>query len=210
MLDGGQAVEYVEVTAEDIHQANALAHEVLGRSLDELPPQTRRLLASVVEHVRSQARAQAIPQAEVRFTRKDVREAAGWGDTQLKVHLARLTELEYLLTHRAERGQGFAYELLFDGDASTAVHLSGLIDTTGLDDYDAQRAASKPERSNLGRGAVGLRSGVVQIAPSAAEQALARLPADEADDEPQTHVLRPNGKHPSYVVTPSLAAEVRQ
>ena len=209
MLDASQAVEYVEVTAEDIAQANALAHEVLGRSLDELPPQTRRLLASVVEHVRSQARAQAIPQADVRFTRKDVRERTGWGDTQLKVHLARLVELEYLLTHRAERGQGFAYELLFDGDASTAVHLSGLIDTAALGDYDAQRSGSKPERSAPGRGAVGLRSGVVQVVPSAENQALARLAADEADDEPQTSVLRPNGKHPSYVVTP-LAAEVRQ
>jgi len=159
MLDAGQAVEYIEVRAEDISQANTIAHEVLGRSLDELPPQTRRLLASVVEHVRSQARAQAIPQAEVRFTRKDVRDVTGWGDTQLKVHLARLAEFEYLLTHRAERGQGFAYELLFDGDASTAVHLSGLIDTAGLHDYDDQRSGSKPERSAPGRPAVGGGSG---------------------------------------------------
>jgi DNA primase catalytic core len=209
MLDAGQAVEYIEVTAEDISQANAIAHEVLGRSLDELPPQTRRLLASVVEYVRGQAKAQAMPQAEVRFTRKDVREAAGWGDTQLKVHLARLVELEYLLTHRAERGQGFAYELLFDGDASTAVHLSGLIDTAGLHDYDSQRSGSKVERSAPGRGAVGLRSGVVQAVPSADKPALVRLPADEADEDAQTHILRPNGTHPSYVV-PSLAAEARQ
>ncbi len=210
MLDGGQAVEYIEVTAEDISQANAIAHEVLGRSLDELPPQTRRLLASVVEHVRGQAKAQAIPQAEVRFTRKDVREATGWGDTQLKVHLARLVELEYLLTHRAERGQGFAYELLFDGDAGVAVHLSGLIDTAGLRDYDNERSGSKVERSAPGRDAVGLRSGVVQAVPSADKPALARVPGDEADEDAQTHVLRPNGKHPSYVVTPSLAAEVHQ
>ncbi len=214
MLDDGQVVEYIEVTADDITQANTLAHEVLGRSLDELPPQTRRLLASVVEHVRGQARAQAIAVAELRFTRKDVREATGWGDTQLKVHLARLVELEYLLTHRAERGQGFAYELLFDGDASTAVHLSGLIDTAGLHDYDAQRSGSKPERSAPGRGAVGLRSGVVQALPPADKQALARVLANEPDNDPQTHVLRPNGKHPSYVAaslpTSSLAAEVRQ
>jgi hypothetical protein len=214
MQSAGQAVEYIEVTAEDIAQANAIAHEVLGRSLDELPPQTRRLLASVVEHVRGQAKAQAIPQAELRFTRKDVREATGWGDTQLKVHLARLVELEYLLTHRAERGQGFAYELLFDGDVAAGVHLSGLIDVAGLGDYDAQRPGSKPEPSAPGRGAVGLRSGVVQTQPSADKQALARLTAEEADDEAKTHVLRPNGKHPSYVAaslpTSSLAAEVRQ
>jgi DNA primase len=199
MLDGGQAVEYMEVTAGDIAQANAIAHEVLGRSLDELPPQTRLLLASVAEHVRGQAKAQAVPVAEVRFTRKDVREATGWGDTQLKVHLARLVELEYLLTHRAKRGQGFVYELLFDGDASTGVHLSGLIDTAGLHDYDGQRSGSKVERSAPGRGAVGLRSGVVQVVQPVVKPALARLAADEDADDAQTHVLRPNGKHPSYV-----------
>jgi hypothetical protein len=205
----GQRVEYIEATLADIELANEIAHDVLGRSLDELPPQTRRLLASVVEHVRGQAKAQAVPVAEVRFTRKDVREATGWGDTQLKVHLARLVELEYLLTHRAERGQGFAYELLFDGDASTAVHLSGLIDTAGLHDYDCQRSGAKVERSAPGRGAVGPRSGVVQAAQPADKPALARLPGDEADEDAQTHLLRPNGKHPSYVV-PSLAAEARQ
>ena len=40
----GKTIEYIEVTIEDIEIANRLAHEVLGRSLDELPPQTRRLL----------------------------------------------------------------------------------------------------------------------------------------------------------------------
>src|SRR5262249_54414565 len=40
----GQLVEYIEATVEDIELANQLAHELLGRSLDELPPQTRNLL----------------------------------------------------------------------------------------------------------------------------------------------------------------------
>ena len=40
----GEAVPYLEVTLDDIAVANRLAHQVLGRSLDELPPQTRRLL----------------------------------------------------------------------------------------------------------------------------------------------------------------------
>ena len=86
--------------------------------------------------------------------------------------------------------------------------MSGLIDTAGLHDYDGERSGSKPERSAPGRGAVGLRSGVVQAVQLADKLALARVPADEPDNEPQTHALRPNGKHPSYVV-PSLAAEVR-
>ena len=214
MLDAGQAVEYVEVTAEDIAQANAIAHEVLGRSLDELPPQTRRLLASVVEHVRGQARAQAIPQAEVRFTRRDVRERTGWGDTQLRVHLERLVSLEYLLAHREGSGGRFAYELVFDGDVATAVHLSGLIDAATIEGIAAvpTMAKSRGQHAQVaGRLRVdsGPVAGLSRVASSADKAALARVLADEVEDEPQTHALRPNGKHPSYVA-PSLAAEVRQ
>ena len=40
---GGEPLEYIEVELDDIALANRLAHEVLGRTLDELPPQTRRL-----------------------------------------------------------------------------------------------------------------------------------------------------------------------
>ena len=47
----GEPLAYIEVTAEDIGVANRLAHEVLGRSLDELPPQTRRLLQLLDEMV---------------------------------------------------------------------------------------------------------------------------------------------------------------
>ena len=89
-----RAIEYIEVTLADIAQANALAHEVLGRSLDELPPQTRRLLGELGALV--EARASALPRSEVRLTRREVRQATGWGDTQLRVHLERLVSLEYL------------------------------------------------------------------------------------------------------------------
>jgi hypothetical protein len=37
------------------------------------------------------------------------------GNTQLKVHLARLVELEYVLVHRGRQGQGYVYELAYDG-----------------------------------------------------------------------------------------------
>ena len=40
----GQRLAYIEAIKGDIALANRIAHEVLGRTLDELPPQTRRLL----------------------------------------------------------------------------------------------------------------------------------------------------------------------
>ncbi len=40
----GQPVSFIEATREDLLLANRMAHRVLGWSLDELPPGTRRLL----------------------------------------------------------------------------------------------------------------------------------------------------------------------
>jgi hypothetical protein len=130
---GGQAVEYVEVTLEDIALANRLAHEVLGRSLDELPPQTRRVLGLLDAWVHERCAAQAIERRELRFTRREVRAITGMRDTQARVHLERLVQLDYVLPHRGQRGQSFVYELLFDGEAdSTAAQLVGLLDVEAL------------------------------------------------------------------------------
>ena len=48
------------MTLTDIETANRLAHEALGRSLDELSPQTRRLLELVAAMVERHCAAQAI------------------------------------------------------------------------------------------------------------------------------------------------------
>ena len=89
----GAAVEYIEVLQADIALANRLAHAVLGRSLDELPPQTRRVLAALDAWVSEQAGAAGIERAGVRFTRRAVRGHLGLSDTQLRVHLDRLVTL---------------------------------------------------------------------------------------------------------------------
>ena len=73
----GQTLEYIEVTKDDIAMANRLAHEVLGRSLDELPPQTRRLLLLVDEMVRQDCERKKIERQDFRFSRKDVRAFSG-------------------------------------------------------------------------------------------------------------------------------------
>jgi len=153
----GKAVRYIEVAPADIATANRLAHEVLGRTLDELPPQTRTLLTALHAWVRDECQRQAIKRCDFRFTRRQVRDLTGWGDTQLKVHLARLAELEYVLTHRVLRGGGNEYELIYDaeGDAGGRF-LMGLADLEVIeDDYDAKRSGQNDERSAPGRGAVG-------------------------------------------------------
>jgi post-segregation antitoxin (ccd killing protein) len=165
-----QELEYIEATKEDIATANRLAHEVLGRSLDELPPQTRRLLLLVDEMVSAECERQKMERTDFRFSRRDVRQHTKWGDTQLRVHLRRLEELEYLLVHRGGRGQSFVYELLFerqdDGGKPT---LPGLIEIEKLCGYDAKNAgqngqfagATRPQSGGIAGGARGEESPIL-------------------------------------------------
>ena len=144
---GDEVTEYIEVTLDDIEVANRLAHEILGRTLDELPPQTRKLLGKIQVMVSDQCQAQSIEQLSCRFSRKLIRETAGWGNTQLKVHCRRLEDMEYLLVHRGGRGQSFEYELLYPMErVSEDKQVMGLIDVEKLG-YDAKKAGVKPNRS---------------------------------------------------------------
>jgi DNA primase len=155
----GKTIEYIEVTLEDIETANRLAHEVLGRSLDELPPQTRRLLVKIDEMVSKECRRLEMERTDYRFSRRDVRQYTGWGNTQLKTHLARLEDLEYLLVHHGGRGQSFVYELVFERSANDDKPvLPGLIDVERLR-YDENRSGLKEERSGSSRPQVGGMSG---------------------------------------------------
>ena len=179
----GQALAYIEVTKSDIELANRLAHEILGRTLDELPPQPRSLLTLLQAWVTEQCAAQDLRRDAFRFTRRQVRELTRWGDTQLKLYFARLVELEYLLAHSNGRRQATEYELLYDGSGDTQAHLMGLIDPTELDaqrdnqtgnriDNKSEWSDKNNEWSASGRGAVGMQSGHGRMAKTQAQQGL--------------------------------------
>jgi DNA primase len=133
----GQALEYIEATIDDVALANVLCHEVLGRSLDELPPQTRKLLVLLDAMVAKRCVEAHIERSELRFTRRDALLASGYGLTQLRLHMERLVDLELVLVHRGLRGQSFVYELLWDGGAAvergeSEHRLPGLVDVAAL------------------------------------------------------------------------------
>jgi len=203
----GQVIEYVEVQLSDIEQANALAHEVLGRSLDELPPQTRKLLAVVQHLVQAKAVEQAIEPRAVRFSRAEVRRAAGASDTQCRLHLERLTAMEYLLVHRGMRGQSFEYELLFDGSADEhRPRLAGLIDvgTLQLEAMEAATTTASSRGSGVefagpSRPQRGPNAGPSRPLQTAASPVLARVPGELLDDEPPARPPHLNGAAPSYL-----------
>ena len=143
----GAVVEYIEATLSDIELANTLAHEVLGVSLDELPPQTRRVLAGLHSLVQDKMKASGLPQRDIRFMRGEVRVFLNVSEKQIRVHLERLAAMEYILVHRGQRGQSFEYELLHDQSmASTQAHLSGLLDVAAL--QSASQSGSESTATN--------------------------------------------------------------
>jgi len=126
-------VTYIEVTLDDIAAANRLAAAVLGRSLDELAPQTRTLLLRLDALVRQRATEHARPREAIRFTRREVREFCGWSADQLDIHLARLERLEFVLSHHGGQGARYVYSLAYDGQGQDGQpFLMGLVDVATL------------------------------------------------------------------------------
>jgi DNA primase len=202
----GQTLEYIEVTKDDIAMANRLAHEVLGRSLDELPPQTRRLLLLVDEMVRQDCEQKKIERQDFRFSRKDVRAFSRWSDSQLKRHLHRLEELEYLVVHQGGRGQSMVYELVFERQQDSArPALPGLIEIEKLFgcEYDGKKSGLESQRSGSSpaqvRGVSG--TGAVRKSP-----ATTRAESDFYQDR-EKNTSWEREQNPVLVVPPIVAAK---
>jgi DNA primase catalytic core len=195
----GAILEYIEATLSDIELANRIAHDVLGRSLDELPPQTRRLLKLVDGYINSECQRLGLRRMDFRFSRRQLREAIHWGDTQLKVHLSRLAELEYLVVHRTKTN-GFEYELAYGHitDGHT-LQFPGLVDIDKLKHaYDSWRSGQTPTQSASGRGVVGTQSGVGRDGENGAKPLTSR-DSGEVDETPvKNHSSRHNHEKPSY------------
>jgi len=129
----GRELRYLEVTLEDIELANRLMHEVLGRTLDELPPQTRRFLSLLENMVRGACEQLNIGQEDYRFYRRDILTFTGWSYNQLRIHIERLLELEYVLVHRGHQGQRICYELLYNGQGKQGEQFCmGLLDVAAI------------------------------------------------------------------------------
>jgi energy-coupling factor transporter ATP-binding protein EcfA2 len=198
----GAVIEYVEVTRDDIALANRLAGEVLGRSLDELPPQTRRVLSLIVELVEARSAAQAIPRDVVRFTRRELRAMAGITDTALRLHVERLIALEYLLVHRGGNGQRFVYELLFDGDvAAHTPQMVGLLDVVTLE--------SAGTTANLAPPTADLAPQAANLAPSLHPENTPLAPTLQGQKTPLTWIFHRSAWTTAPLATSGIRAARR-
>ena len=98
------------------------------------------MLTLLEGHVATACERLAMARKDFRFSRKEVREATGFGGTQTRVHLDRLIELEYVLVHRGANGASYVYELAYEGKADAGgPQLPGLVDVEALADATTTR-----------------------------------------------------------------------
>ncbi|WP_082378971.1 toprim domain-containing protein [Marinagarivorans algicola] len=197
VMHNGKALEYIEAQLSDIETANKLAHEVLGRTLDELPAQTRKLLKLIQSWVADECEKQSLAQSDYRFSRREIREVIRWSDTALKVHIARLVELEYLLVHRG-RGGRFDYELLFDGNDEQ--RLMGLINVEKLQ-CDANRSGQKSNQSGGGQPLVRVQPAPSNTPQPSSHNALSK--SEPLNPNAQPALKNDNASHRSAMAVPA-------
>jgi hypothetical protein len=117
---------YVEVDLDDIGLANDLATELLGHSLAELSRPASELLL-LIERLRTEwtkaaghlaydgAKSPGPSVDGFSFSRRQLREFAGWAHHRVHRYLAELIELEYVSTDGVRRGCLQCHGLLWDG-----------------------------------------------------------------------------------------------
>ena len=113
----GLVQPYIEVDREDIRVANDLITQLMGQSLDELSRPGFDLLQQLERLARQQIEAAAGNGAAsaLSFTRRQVREATGWGHARVHRYLRELVQLEYVLVESGRSGVQHRYRLAYDG-----------------------------------------------------------------------------------------------
>ncbi|MFY9609431.1 MAG: CHC2 zinc finger domain-containing protein [Blastocatellia bacterium] len=130
--DGDAEVEYVEVTLEDIALANELAGEVLKRSLDEVSPPVRGMYREFLALCKLRAEESACRPDQVQLSRREIREATGWSDWQVRTYCQQLADMEYLYAVSGNNGKRFVYELAFYTEDEEEVGLRRLVSVEQL------------------------------------------------------------------------------
>ena len=108
---GDVEIEYVEVTIADIALANELARDVLARGFDELAAPVRGLYDELRKLCVQRAEEMNCQPDAVLLSRREIREATGWSDWQVRSYCRQLVKMEYLYATVNGNGRPCVYSL---------------------------------------------------------------------------------------------------
>lgn len=126
-------INYIEVDDLDMRIAAELMRDVLAHNFSELSRPGHELL-DVLAEMRTAAHRGADPAvkpAPFEFTRREIREHAGWAQARIHRYITELIDLEYILRQRAHRGLQERYVLNWDGQADRPVLMFPFDDLAG-------------------------------------------------------------------------------
>jgi DNA primase catalytic core len=108
----GATFQYIEATHEDIAIADDLLKDIMEQSVDERTPASKKMLEILTAWNEELPLNQPRP---YRWTRREIRERTGWSDTQVRMVLGQLVDLEYLVQiGQGGRGNLVRYQLTDD------------------------------------------------------------------------------------------------
>jgi hypothetical protein len=139
---GDVELEYVEVTIADIALANELAQDVLARGLDELAAPVRGLYEELRSLCVQRAEEMNCQPDAVLLSRREIREATGWSDWQVRSYCRQLVEMEYLYATINGNGRPCVYSLARAADENGRDGLRGLTDVAELQQRLMAKASS--------------------------------------------------------------------
>ncbi|MDD5342919.1 MAG: hypothetical protein PHW12_00710 [Smithella sp.] len=124
----GSKMEFVQATQKDVDLALDLGRVVFVRNVDDVSPTGRTLLGEIIKQVKgkyddmkSLEPNKSLLLSEIPFTRKELREATGWSETQIRQNIEPLVELGYLGKLTGRHGSTFRYVLLDDGSCDPKI-----------------------------------------------------------------------------------------
>lgn len=169
----GRSVRYVEASPDDVALGVRLAERVLTRGGDDLAPQTRRLLAAAEGYAAERAEAEDVAPETVAFTRRELRELLSWSEHQVRIGLARLVALEYLVAVPGGTGRQHRYQMAdapasAPRDALRPVREGGPRGGNGTHAGETADPADRIRASGDGRGFVGV--GIDPGSPASGER----------------------------------------
>lgn len=97
----GQRYRYIEATSEDYRIAHGLLNAICQHFMDDLSPMARRLYGEIQKRV----------PVGGEFTRREMREATGWGNDQIKRYFRELEDYEHIEVEKAGRGGRNRYRI---------------------------------------------------------------------------------------------------
>lgn len=112
------SLNYIEVDEADLRIATELIPVLTGPGAQEVSRPGRELLAALLRMRKEASDAVLTPEGDFTFTRRAVREFAGWERTRVHRYLGELLDLEYVIRDRTRRGMTDRYVLAWEGEHS--------------------------------------------------------------------------------------------